>query len=311
MRSPQRLAATALLVLAAPGLAVAQRGLEPFAEGAFPDRTERVPALTLPPLAFSLVSDVAVPGPLDGAPLRLDGQDRVAIPLESGDLVLVTAAGGGPLQVIANEDPDKVETAGAEAVSEPGSRRRFRVGAGGMLIAEKCRRSPKRPCRRIWKLRIPGGATVPPLVSPGRVYVGALDNQVYALRPRNGHRIWTVDVGRRVSNPLALWEGELPLVRRDRSLTEPRSVRLVLVMPEGGNRLLALDARSGRKVAIFELPEGEGRLVGSPLPLPGGTIAVARQRYAEREASLIVLAVEFQPPVTPPAAESASAPGPP
>lgn len=305
MRASLTPTAVGLLALLAASVAAAQSTADPFAREVFPEQTAGGPELTLPSLAFRLENDREVPGPLAGRPLRPDAQGGIAVPLESGGLALVSDGGRGAVRLVADEVAPPADADPLAPVGEPGSRRRFRITTEGMLVAEKCRRSKKTRCHKIWKLRVPGGATVPPAATKGRLYVGALDNQVYALRSRNGHRIWATDVGRRVSNPLSLWEGELPLARRDGSRTEPRKIRLVLVLPEGGSRLLALEARSGRKVAIFELPDGEGRLVGSPLVTAEGTIAVARQRYTEREASLILLAVEVQEEVSRPERDGA------
>ncbi len=156
-----------------------------------------------------------------------------------------------------------------------------------MLEAQKSCRRCKTGWKRSWKLRIPGNTLVPPLVADRRVYIGGLDNHVYSLKARNGHRVWAVDVAGRISTPLMLWRGEIskptpqdPLAMRD--------LTLILTVPASGSQMVALESQSGRQVASLRLPEGGGKLVSGPLAMPDGKVVVARQQYAESEASLMV-----------------------
>jgi hypothetical protein len=73
----------------------------------------------------------------------------------------------------------------------------------------------------------------------------------------------------------------------------------VLATPDQGTTLVALDARNGAEVASFDLPEGEGKLYGSPLVTPDGKIVVARQKYEEAEASLMILDLSEPPKPSP------------
>jgi hypothetical protein len=65
-------------------------------------------------------------------------------------------------------------------------------------------------------------------------------------------------------------------------------MEVILVVPENGAGVSALDAETGAKVASFTLPEDEGWLVGAPLLTPDGKIVIARQKYAPGDASLMV-----------------------
>jgi outer membrane protein assembly factor BamB len=138
-----------------------------------------------------------------------------------------------------------------------------------------------------------------PVVSRERVYFGALDNRVYCVKARNGHRVWTAALPGRIDRPLTLWRGPAPSPADATTPVAPADLELVLVIPEGAPRVLALDARDGRQVARLELPEGQGRLVGAPAVTPDSRIAVAWQNYDESRAALIVFELR-------PAADDAS-----
>ena len=80
-------------------------------------------------------------------------------------------------------------------------------------------------------------------------------------------------------------------------------------MPYDGEAVLALEARTGQVAATFEV--GEDRtLVGAPVALDDGRVAVARQSYDATEATLLVLAVAAAPSPPLPGALSEAAPGP-
>lgn len=298
-------AALVVALVSSAGPALGQGLRETFSEDAFPSEEARRPPLEVPALAFRLELDVPLEGPLSGRSLGISEDGSVSVPLESA-VALVDPVHEGNVRLL-TEDPRDADAEADPWVLEPGRNRRFRSMESGHVLAQKCCGFFGRRWHRIWKLRIPGGVQVPPLASPGRVYVGAMDNQIYGLRSRNGHRLWTTDLGRRVSRPLALWEGRLPLVRPDGTLTDERNARLVLALPDGGTHLIAIDSRSGRKVAVFQLPEGQGRMVGSPVVTGESRVAVARQRYTKREVTLIVLTLQVLPPEDG-VSESASAP---
>ncbi len=141
---------------------------------------------------------------------------------------------------------------------------------------------------------------VPPLVVDRRVYIGGLDNHVYSLKAKNGHRVWAVDIDGRISTPLMLWRGEI----REPTAKDPlatRELTLILVVPASGSQMVALESERGRQVASMRLPEGGGKLVSGPLATLDGKVVVARQQYAESEASLMVYRLLSLLPQTRPA----------
>ena len=184
--------------------------------------------------------------------------------------------------------------------TDPENRFRGSFLPEGRLLLEKNCGKCKKGWRKKWKLRIAGQASNPPLITENRVYFGAPDNRVYSLQRSNGYRLWDVDIGGRLSKPLMLWVG---------SVTEgdPDDVReLIIALPDGGARIIALDARSGQEVARFELPPDSGRIRGEPITTPDGSIVVAREKYNVEDASLMVLELsatvtiaEADPTVTP------------
>ena len=155
------------------------------------------------------------------------------------------------------------------------------------------------------------GSTVsPPLVTQKRVYFGALDNRVYCIKRRSGHRVWAIDVAGRVTRPLMIVTiHDLPATepepaeqdagtdttkkkkksKKGAEAEAPRSVELLLVVPDHGSSIVALTVETGQKAAEYALPESEGTFKGSPLLTPDGKIVVARQKYEASDASLLVL----------------------
>ena len=68
---------------------------------------------------------------------------------------------------------------------------------------------------------------------------------------------------------------------------------LVLVVPDSGDSITALEGRAGVRVARHELPENES-FSGRPLT-HGAKVAVVRQRYDARDAALLLF--ELRPPL--------------
>ena len=112
-----------------------------------------------------------------------------------------------------------------------------------------------------------------------------MDNRVYSVKKRNGHRMWATDVGGRVSGVLVLWSA----ASGAESATDAPHPAAILVVPDRGRRLLALDPQSGTEVASFDLPDPASKWVGAPLRTPDGKILAAAQKYAPADASLLVL----------------------
>jgi hypothetical protein len=169
-------------------------------------------------------------------------------------------------------------------------RRRFAPFADDSIVAQRRCRGCREGWKKSWKLDVPGTTPAPPLVDDGRVFFGARDNRIYCVRARNGHRVWLADATGRVSQRLVLWNA--PETAAPAADDAPAPPSLVLVVPDGGAEMLALSGKSGREVASLRVAPGEGKLVGTPLVTPDGNVVVARQKYAESEASLMVYRVE-------------------
>ena len=181
--------------------------------------------------------------------------------------------------------PPPAETDGW--ISSADGTMRFRTLPEGRVVAErKGRRGKYRPA---WSLRVGGATPAPPLLLGPRLIYAALDNQVYAVRADNGHRLWTADVGARVARPLSNWSGKV-LFQVGSGYYVHRT-ELVLCAPEDDRTLLALDPYNGEIVATLKLPEDHSRFTTPAIPLPEGRMAIGRQYYRDAQASLMVLAL--------------------
>jgi hypothetical protein len=229
-----------------------------------------------PALAFHLLAEIPLPGPLAEIPARLVGE-FVEIPVATG-IVRARPEPGAPVQLEATEGAPAVDaTSGAGGWAEdPSGRFRVRADAAGWIVAERRAGARKPRWKRAWRLRVAGSTLTPPLALDERVYFGALDNQVYCVRLRNGHRVWVTDAGGRVSRPFVPWGGDA------------QAPPLILVVPDGGATLLALSRATGAPVASVAFEPEDGRLVGVPVTTPDGKVVIARQRYDARAASLMV-----------------------
>jgi hypothetical protein len=122
---------------------------------------------------------------------------------------------------------------------------------------------------------------------------------VYCLRADNGHRVWAVDVGDRVSRPLGLWRAPAAATPpAEPPPSPPVPTLLLLVATDGGGSLLALDPYDGARIAVFELPAADGRLATPAVASADGSVLIGREKYAASEADLMVLALvapEAQP----------------
>jgi len=286
------------LVLSLFGLS--ETGAQSYVDVGFDDlppptesRTKEQP----PKLIFTLLAEIPLPGPLPGHGPRLRG-DLVEIGVAGGTVVTEPVPGATP-QLIAPFYPTDPERPAEGWVTDQAERRRFRSVPGGALEAQKSCRRCKTGWKRIWKLRVPGNTLVPPLVADRRVAIGALDNRIYSLKARNGHRVWTADIGGRISTPLMQWRGKIPQPTAEDPLAT-RELTLILAVPASGSEMVALESEGGRQVASMRLPENGGKLVSGPLTLPDGKVVVARQQYAASEASLMVYRLlSLRPPVAP------------
>ena len=108
----------------------------------------------------------------------------------------------------------------------------------------------------------------------------------------SSHIVWASEVGARITSSVVHWSRA--------STTAGVAVApehgVILAVPAGGAEMFALDGTTGEPLARLRLPEGTGRLVSLPVPTPAGAIAVARQKYSQTSASLMVFRLsEFQP----------------
>jgi hypothetical protein len=251
----------------------------PFPEDPF--NQDLLPAVVeLPvaePLVFELLLELPLPGPLPGtSPRRVAG--GVAVGVAGGVAIAPLEAGRAP--VIHEGEPDAAEVR-PECLTDDG-RRRYRTLPDGSLLAEKRCVRCETGWRKRWRLRIPGNPGAAPLLDGRRLYVGGMDNRVYAVRAGNGHRLWSTDVSSRADRPLVLWKS-----------AGHRSV--VLAVAADGQQLIALDGATGQPVASVRLGHGEGKVVGVPLALDDGRIVIAHQQYEESRAQLEVYALRGLP----------------
>jgi hypothetical protein len=212
--------------------------------------------------------------------------NRIAIPVAGS--VAVT---GWEADAVPSLQPELASLLAGEAnstmwVESADGKSRYRALPEGRIVAEKRCSRCKRGWRKKWKLRVAGSTVSPPLVASKRLYFGAMDNRLYSVKRRNGHRIWVADVESRLSRPLVRWQlfGSVPGATSDELGFE-----LILAVPDDRAEIQAWGAQNGSKVATFALADDGGQLIGVPLATPDGKIVVARQMYAPAEASLMVL----------------------
>lgn len=242
-------------------------------------------------MRFAVLREVPVPGPIAEGRLRLDS-DGVHVPLRGGEAVVPLEPAGSPRLL----DGDLAAGGGDSDgwVLGGSGRLRFRTLPSGTVEAQRRCKGCRSGWKTAWRLQVGCATPAPPLVVGPKVCYGALDNQVYCVRASNGHRLWASDVGDRVSTNLALWTGEVDATGGGRSTAGaagPATVELLLVVPDAGGALVALDAYDGHRAAARELSESQGRLIGPPLVSEDGRIVVARQGYQDTEAVLEFLAL--------------------
>jgi len=243
-----------------------------------------------PQFRFKLIAEVSLPGPLPGGEPYVV-EDGIAIEV-SGGLAVVSWDGTLELRGTSETRPADDEGQAEFAFSEDRKMRCSTIPAG-WIKAEKYCDSCRKAWRKKWRVRAPGSEFARPLVTDKRVYYGATDNRVYGVKRRNGHRVWATDVGGRVIRPLELLRVTAPPDVRYIGKRGSRMMELVLVVPDSGDSIIALEGRGGTRVAGHALPENEA-FVGRPLTRDA-TVAVVRQRYDARDAALLLF--ELQPPM--------------
>lgn len=262
-------------------------------------------------LAFKLLDEIPLPGPLPGPGPRLV-EDAIEIPVAGGTARIPLSLEGEPRiadpETAAGSGPTTGPATPVWVENEPGKLRFGADGAGWLRAERRCRRC-ERGWKKEWKLRVPGLAGAPPLVVGKNVCFGALDNRVTCVRAGNGHRRWTVDVGGRVLQPLVYWPGPEPAPDERRRRPKRHPPGAVLAVIERGAQLAVIAADDGLRLGGVSFDTGRGKLVSFPLATQDGRIVVARQGYAETDASLLVYSLQPAPkPATP--AEGAATPAP-
>jgi hypothetical protein len=258
-----------------------------------------------PPLEFKLRADLPLPGPLPGeSPRLVDG--TVEIPVHGGVAVAEVAPGVPPKLETRPQDspPAKTQELASVWLVSPNGAYRYQSLPEGRIVAEKRSRFRRSGWRKKWSLRIAGATLAPPLVLDRRVCYASLADDVTCVRADNGHRLWSSDVEDRVSRRLGLWTGTVEARTEKGEATQVKE-RLILVVPDGGDALIALDPYDGKRRATYELAAGDGKLASEPLVTAEGIVVVARQGYTPSDAALSLLEIvpgEKSPPPAQPGA---------
>jgi outer membrane protein assembly factor BamB len=143
---------------------------------------------------------------------------------------------------------------------------------------------------RSWRIVAPNSIMSPPIVLGPRLCYAGLDDRVTCVRASNGHRLWAVDLGDRLSRGITCWPAcGGPTVDGE----------VLLVVPDDGASVIALDAYDGRRIAAFELPPTQ-RFASTALVASPDRIAIARKGYDDKDAALVLLRLIPPPPRVPP-----------
>ena len=235
-----------------------------------------------PNLVFERVGEIALPGPLGQQPGFLS--DGVMVfPVEGGWVRVAPETDATPSIVPSVEAPESPEW-----LPSFDGKRRYRTTAEGLVEAQHVSRNGK-TWSASWRIIAPNSILAPPILLGPRLCYAGLDDRVTCVRASNGHRVWAVDLGDRLSRGLTCWpacgngtiDGEI-----------------LLVVPDDGASLIALDAYDGRRIATFDLPAPQ-RFASSAFVVADGRIAIARKGYDAREAALVLLRLAPPPPAAP------------
>lgn len=236
-----------------------------------------------PTLVLEWIGEVPFPGPARPGELRVEG-GRVVV--ANGDrLFSIEPIPGGSVER-AGVVPGPAAEREPEWVYAPDREMRFAAIPERGVVAEVRRGGASERWNRAWRLRRVGSVPFPPLLLGDRLFFASSDDRIYAVRAKNGHRLWATDVGDRLSRELSLWEATVPRFGRGKEPDREVTIHLLLAVPDGGAALLVLDVHDGRIVARGTIPEGKGRLVSAPLVLEAGKIAAVRQGFALEDAAL-------------------------
>ncbi|HEX6852589.1 MAG TPA: hypothetical protein VF139_14430 [Candidatus Polarisedimenticolaceae bacterium] len=246
---------------------------------ALPDRKGPDP----PKLRFERVSSVPLPGPLPHGELSLLDHE-VLVAVAGGWATVALADGTASLGATA---PEPVDSA-SWIVAENGELR-YRVGEDGRtLLAEKASRFARDGWSRAWRLRAPSAIPARPVPVGRRLCYATSGDEVTCVRADNGHRLWSADVGSRVSRPLELWRGTLPIWNRRTNRVTQEPLEVLIAVPDRGDALVALDAWDGSVLAIETLTAAEGWLVTGARVVGPADVAIARQGYVDEDGALLL-----------------------
>jgi hypothetical protein len=232
---------------------------------------------------FERLGEIALPGPLGGRPGFL-AEGLVVLPVEGGWARVSPEADATPSIVPAVDEP-----APSEWVVAKDGKHRYRTTQEGLVYGEHLSRVRKKWVGS-WRIVAPNSIMAPPILLGPRLCYAGLDDRVTCVRASNGHRLWAVDLGDRLSRGLTCWPAcGNPAADGD----------VLLVVPDDGASVIALDAYDGRRIAAFELPANQ-RFASPALVTAEDRIAIARKGYGEKEAALVLLRLTPSPPgVTP------------
>ena len=236
-----------------------------------------------PTFTLDKVREIPIPGPLAGGSMVVDG-NRVLVPVNGGYVQVDLTDRDHPVWTeMAGEPPSRADDSGWVLTGRK-KRYRFRTEPSGHVVAQKRPSARSAVWKRRWHLKTPGGTPAPPLLVGKALLFGCTDNRVYALKARNGHRLWFQDLGQRVLVPLVHWRGALG----------PNDHDLILVIPHPARSIRMLDPFDGKSLAGFRLGDGEGQetedeFASHPAVLADGRIVLPVQKYSSEEAVLLVL----------------------
>ena len=232
-----------------------------------------------PALVFERLGEIKLPGPL-GATSGFAADGLVVIPVEGGWVRVAPEVDATPTMIPAVDPP-----LAPEWIVSANGKRRFRTTPEGLVEAQRRSRGRKKWVSS-WRIVAPNSILAPPLLIGPRVCYAGLDDRVTCVRASNGHRLWAVDLGDRLSRGLTAW----PASREGAVDGE-----ILLVVPDDGASVIALDAYDGRRVASFELPATH-HFASSALVASRDRIAIARKGYEDRDAALVLLRLTHPPP---------------
>lgn len=235
-----------------------------------------------PPPRFGIEparDEIPFPGPIGGRAPRIDGEAWV---LGTVKTMITVKVDSGDVETEAGSIPE--DTGTLWAIGGRRDNRRFSVLPEGMVVAQKKCRRCEAGWKKSWKLRMGASTPAAPVTLGNRVFVGSVDNRVYGLKAKNGHRVWVADAGGRMLQSPTVWTGTLDGAEPG---AEPFSI--LLVIPDGDPRLLVLDPYDGKKLAEASF-RGSAALT-RPVVTADGRILVGRQGYDPSDAALVVLSV--------------------